>query len=75
MNISALAGKPAPVGMRVDAPRLVSARCAEAPDPAVPAERVAFGTSGHRGPSFYRLSLEAMHAIPDSQFMRPKSKS
>ena len=58
MIISPLAGKPAPVGILVDVPRLVTAYYAEVPDPAVPAERVAFGTSGHRGSSFNRAFNE-----------------
>ncbi|MCE0498176.1 MAG: phosphoglucomutase (alpha-D-glucose-1,6-bisphosphate-dependent) [Methylacidiphilales bacterium] len=58
MKISPLAGKPAPVGILVDVPRLVTAYYAEVPDPAVPAERVAFGTSGHRGSSFNRAFNE-----------------
>ncbi len=36
----------------VDVPRLVSAYYTGMPDPAVPSQRVAFGTSGHRGSSF-----------------------
>ena len=35
----------------VDIPRLVTAFYALHPDPAIPAQRVAFGTSGHRGSS------------------------
>jgi phosphoglucomutase len=58
MKISPLAGKPAPVGILVDVPRLLTAYYAEVPDPAVPAERVAFGTSGHRGSSFNRAFNE-----------------
>ena len=54
-----LAGKPAPPSLLVNVPRLVTAYYAEAPDPAVPAERVAFGTSGHRGSSFARGFNEA----------------
>ena len=46
------AGKPAPRGALVDIPRLVSAYYTGRPDPAVPAQRVAFGTSGHRGNAF-----------------------
>jgi phosphoglucomutase len=45
--------------MLVNVPKLVTAYFAEAPDPAVPAERVAFGTSGHRGTSFNRSFNEA----------------
>jgi phosphoglucomutase len=36
----------------VDIPRLITAYYALRPDPSVPAQRVAFGTSGHRGSSF-----------------------
>ena len=59
MKIDPLAGKPAPASILVDVPRLVSAYYTEEPDPAVPAERVAFGTSGHRGSSFDRAFNEA----------------
>jgi phosphoglucomutase len=50
-KISPLAGKPATAGMLVDVPRLVTAYYANSPDPSMPAQRVAFGTSGHRGTS------------------------
>ena len=50
--ISPLAGKPAPCSLLVDVPRLVSAYYTGVPDPSVPSQRVAFGTSGHRGSSF-----------------------
>lgn len=46
-----MAGKPADPKMLVDVPRLVSAYYTERPDPSVPAQRVSFGTSGHRGSS------------------------
>ena len=42
---------PAPETL-VDVPRLLAAYYDLHPDPAVPAQRVAFGTSGHRGSSF-----------------------
>ncbi len=58
MKISPLAGKPAPLGILVDVPRLITAYYAEVPDPRVPAQRVAFGTSGHRGSSFNRAFNE-----------------
>jgi phosphoglucomutase len=51
-NISPLAGKPAPPSMLVNVPRLVTAYFAGKPDPSVAAQRVAFGTSGHRGSAF-----------------------
>lgn len=52
MGTSPLAGKPAPASILVNVPRLVTAYFAEEPDPSVPAQRVAFGTSGHRGSAF-----------------------
>ena len=42
-------GRPAPRSELVDVPRLVSAFFTTTPDPDVAAQRVAFGTSGHRG--------------------------
>src|SRR5512140_2493634 len=56
MKISPLAGKPAEASMLVNIPRLITAYYTEAPDSTVPAQRVAFGTSGHRGSSFNRPS-------------------
>jgi phosphoglucomutase len=50
-EISPLAGKPAPPSLLVDVPRLVTAYYTGHPDPSVPSQRVAFGTSGHRGSS------------------------
>ncbi|MEJ1169357.1 phosphoglucomutase (alpha-D-glucose-1,6-bisphosphate-dependent) [Variovorax sp. CCNWLW235] len=47
-----LAGQPAPLDLLVNIPRLISAYYTGRPDPSVPAQRVAFGTSGHRGSSF-----------------------
>ncbi len=46
------AGKPADPARLVDVPRLMTAYYLRHPDPAVPAERVSFGTSGHRGCAF-----------------------
>lgn len=48
---SPLAGSPAPRSMLVDVPRLVSSYYTLKPDPGSKAQRVAFGTSGHRGSS------------------------
>jgi phosphoglucomutase len=56
--ISPLAGKPAPPAMLVDVPRLVSAYYSEVPDAAIPGQRVAFGTSGHRGSAFQKTFNE-----------------
>ena len=51
-KVDALAGKPATSATLVDVPRLITAYYTEAPDPQVPSQRVAFGTSGHRGSAF-----------------------
>src|SRR5581483_9737837 len=53
-----LAGKVAPRALLADVPRLVSAYYTLPPDAAVPGERVAFGTSGHRGSSLKRAFNE-----------------
>ncbi|MGO8969405.1 MAG: phosphoglucomutase (alpha-D-glucose-1,6-bisphosphate-dependent) [Myxococcaceae bacterium] len=50
-ELSPLAGKPADAAILVNVPRLVTAYYTGRPDPAVPSQRVAFGTSGHRGSS------------------------
>ncbi|HEY6880222.1 MAG TPA: phosphoglucomutase (alpha-D-glucose-1,6-bisphosphate-dependent) [Polyangiales bacterium] len=54
-----LAGKQAPHSMLVNVPRLITAFFSERPDPAIPSERVAFGTSGHRGSALTRSFNEA----------------
>ena len=58
-HISSLAGKPAPQDLLVNIPRLVTAYYSLSPDPDVPAQRIAFGTSGHRGSSFSSSFNEA----------------
>ncbi|MGD0816267.1 MAG: phosphoglucomutase (alpha-D-glucose-1,6-bisphosphate-dependent) [Verrucomicrobiota bacterium] len=58
MKTSPLAGKAAPFAVLVDVPRLITAYYSDVPDPAVPAQRVSFGTSGHRGSSFNRAFNE-----------------
>ena len=60
------AGKPAEASMLVNVPRLVTAYYTEAPDPSVPEQRVAFGTSGHRGSAFERAFNE-WHILAISQ--------
>ncbi len=52
MAISPMAGRPADPSNLVNVPRLVTAYYAERPDPQVAAQRVSFGTSGHRGSAF-----------------------
>lgn len=52
MNVSPKAGQPAEPSSLVNVARLVTAYYAERPDPTIRAQRVAFGTSGHRGSAF-----------------------
>jgi phosphoglucomutase len=59
VKVSPLAGQPAPASMLVNVPRLVTAYYAERPDYSVAAERVSFGTSGHRGSAFERTFNES----------------
>ncbi len=66
MPLSPLAGKVPAESMLVNIPKLVSAYYTEIPDPSVSAERVAFGTSGHRGSSFDR-SFNESHILAISQ--------
>src|SRR5713101_4117051 len=65
-EVSPLAGKPAPPSMLVNVPRLVTAYFSGKPDPKVPSQRVAFGTSGHRGTAFNNAFNEA-HILAISQ--------
>ena len=65
-RISPLAGQPAPRSLLVDVPRLVTAYYTGVPDPSVPSQRVAFGTSGHRGSSF-DLSFNEQHVLAITQ--------
>jgi phosphoglucomutase len=66
--ISPLAGKPASsvAAAAVDVGALLAAYVDLQPDPAVPAQRVAFGTSGHRGSSLAR-SFNEWHVLAISQ--------
>jgi len=59
MALHPLAGKPAPADMLIDVARLEREYFARRPDPANPLERVAFGTSGHRGSSLDGTLTEA----------------
>lgn len=61
-----LAGKPAPASMRLDVGALLAQYSARRPDPANPEERVAFGTSGHRG-SAARGSFNEAHIAAVTQ--------
>jgi phosphoglucomutase len=66
MNAHPLAGKPATPAILTNVPRLVTAYYTEVPDPAVPRQRVAFGTSGHRGSAFDKTFNE-WHVLATSQ--------
>ncbi|MEO7937601.1 MAG: phosphoglucomutase (alpha-D-glucose-1,6-bisphosphate-dependent) [Burkholderiaceae bacterium] len=65
-QISPLAGQPAPRALLVDVPRLITAYYTGIPDASVPAQRVSFGTSGHRGASF-ALSFNEWHVLAITQ--------
>jgi phosphoglucomutase len=65
-EVSPLAGKTVPPSMLVNVPRLVTAYFSGKPDPADPAQRVSFGTSGHRGSAFNNAFNEA-HILAISQ--------
>jgi phosphoglucomutase len=60
------AGKPADPKTLVNIPRLVSAYYTGKPDAAVHSQRVAFGTSGHRGSSL-SLSFNEAHILAVTQ--------
>ncbi len=66
MSVHPGAGLPAASADLVDVARLVTAYYAEHPDPADPAQRVAFGTSGHRGSALTR-SFNDDHIAATSQ--------
>jgi phosphoglucomutase len=57
-NINPLAGKPAPIDILVDIPKLITAYYSEIPDASISNERVSFGTSGHRGSAFDKMFNE-----------------
>ncbi len=66
MALSPLAGKPAPRDLLVNIPRLVTLYYTDRPDVSDPAQRVSFGTSGHRGnPS--KTSFNEHHILAVTQ--------
>ena len=65
-GINPLAGRAAPAASLVDIPRLITAYYAERPEFGVTAQRVSFGTSGHRGSSF-DSSFNELHVLAISQ--------
>src|SRR5512141_2374026 len=66
MAVDPRAGKPAEARDLVDVRALLDAYAALRPDPSVAAQRVAFGTSGHRGTSFGR-SFHEWHVLAITQ--------
>ena len=65
-RISPLAGQLAPPASLVDLSKLVTAYFTDVPDPTLPAQQVAFGTSGHRGSSF-EASFNEWHVLAITQ--------
>ena len=65
-NISLLAGKPPNSGMLVNIPKLITSYYSDVPDPSVKAQRVLFGTSGHRGCAF-KKSFNEWHILAITQ--------
>lgn len=65
-HISPLAGKPVPQKLLVNIPRLVTAYYTLVPDVDVTSQRVAFGTSGHRGSAF-TTSFNEAHILAITQ--------
>ena len=61
-----LAGKPVPAAMLANVSRLVTAYFSERPNPNDPAQRVTFGTSGHRG-SALKGSFNEAHILAVAQ--------
>lgn len=66
MTVSELAGKPAPIELLVNIPKLITAYYTQKPDPSDPGQRVSFGTSGHRGSAF-KNSFNEEHILAVSQ--------
>jgi phosphoglucomutase len=66
MKVSPLAGKPAPESILANIPRLVTDYYALEPDPAEATQKVAFGTSGHRGTSL-ESSFNEEHILAITQ--------
>ena len=65
-NISLLAGKPPNSVMLVNIPKLITSYYSDVPDPSVKAQRVLFGTSGHRGCAF-KKSFNEWHILAITQ--------
>jgi phosphoglucomutase len=66
MQVNPKAGKPAEAADLINVPKLITAYFTEHPDPAIPEQRVSFGTSGHRG-SALKCSFNEDHILAISQ--------
>jgi phosphoglucomutase len=66
MSVHVLAGQLAPASVLANLPRLITAYYREQPDPGEPTQRVAFGTSGHRG-SALKCSFNEAHILAVTQ--------
>ena len=66
MAIHPLAGGLAPASILVDVSQLIAAYSSEKPDAMIREQRVAFGTSGHRGSSF-KKSFNEWHILAITQ--------
>lgn len=66
MPISPYAGKTLPKEMLTDIPKLLEAYYKESPDPSIAAQKISFGTSGHRGSSLSR-SFNEKHILAVTQ--------
>src|SRR5688500_5075632 len=76
MEISPFAGKPADPSLLINVPRLITAYYTDHPNPSIAAERVAFGTSGHRGSAPDNSFNEAhILAIPQALCLYRKQQS
>src|SRR5688500_10417392 len=66
MKVSPWAGKSPAPGMLVNLPKIITAYYTDVPDPSILAQRVAFGTSGHRG-SALQMAFNEWHILAITQ--------
>ncbi|MGE3839051.1 MAG: phosphoglucomutase, alpha-D-glucose phosphate-specific [Hyphomonadaceae bacterium] len=66
LSLSPHAGEPAPQSILIDVERLTEAYYGLRPDASIPAQRIAFGTSGHRGAAL-ESSFNEAHVAAISQ--------
>jgi len=74
MALDELAGKPVPRERLANIPRLIAAYYTLHPDPHDPAQRISFGTSGHRGSAF-KASFNEDHILAVSQAVCDQRKA